>query len=222
LANKEIQTAVAAYTVNQLFSSGVPQARLKAVLPPALQGLAGPITGGLQQLAGQVAPRILASPQVQTAWREANRAAHATLVRIINGDGSLASTHGGAVTLNLSAIVRQLAATLGVQQQVAAAQSKLQANAGTVQTAASKLGVALPASTGQLVILRSNQLKTVQDVAGGIRVRRWCSRSSRSRCSSSPCGCQKGAAERRCGGSAGASWPSAYWCCSTVEWPGTR
>lgn len=169
LANKEIQTAVAAYAVNQLFSSGVPQAELKSVLPKPLQGLAGPLGGGLQQVAAQAAPRILASPQVQTAWREANRAAHTTLLKIINGGSSLASTHGGVVTLNLHAIVSELAASLGVQQQVAAAQSKLQGSASQVQAGASKVGIALPPSSGQLVILRSNQLKTVQDIASDIK-----------------------------------------------------
>jgi hypothetical protein len=169
LANKEIQTAVAAYAVNELFSSGVPQAELKAVLPAKLQALAGPISSGLQQLAGHAAPRVLASSQVQTAWREANRAAHATLLKIINGGSALASTNGGVVTLNLHAIVSQLGAALGVQSQVAAAESKLQANAGTVKAGASQLGIPLPPSSGQLVIMRSNQLGTVQSIASDIK-----------------------------------------------------
>lgn len=169
LANKEIQTAVAAYTVNQLFSSGVPQAQLKAALPTRLQPLAGPISSGLEQIAGQAAPRLLASPQVQTAWREANRAAQRTLVRIIDGGNSLASTNGGVVTLNLHAIVSQLAAALGVQQQVAAASAKLKANAGTVKSGAAQVGITLPPSDGRLVIMRSSQLKTVQDVAAAIK-----------------------------------------------------
>jgi hypothetical protein len=169
LANKEIQTAVAAYAVNQLFSSGEPQAEIKSALPKALAPLAGPLSSGLQQVAGQAAPRILASSQVQAAWRAANRAAHATLLKIVNGGGSLASTHGGVVTLNLHAIVAQLAAALGVQQQVAAAQAKLQSSAGQVQAASSKLGVTLPPSSGQLVIMRSGQLRTVQDIADAIK-----------------------------------------------------
>jgi hypothetical protein len=169
LANKQIQTAVAAYTVNQLFSSGVPQARLKAALPPVLQPLAGPISAGAEQLANQAAPRLLATSQAQSAWQAANRAAHSTLVKIINGGNSLASTHGGVVTLNLHAIVNQLAASLGVQQQVAAATAKLKANAGTVKSGAAQVGVTLPPSDGQLVIMRSSQLKTVQDVASAIK-----------------------------------------------------
>jgi len=172
LADQKIQTAVAAYGVNQLFKSGVPQAEIKSALsglPKPLQALDGPLTSGLQQLAGQVAPKLLASSQVQTAWREANRAASTTLLKIINGGGKLASTNGGVVTLNLHAIVDQLASSLGVQAQVAAARSKLKANAGTVSSAASKVGITLPPSNGQLVIMRSNQLKTVQDVAGDIK-----------------------------------------------------
>ncbi len=168
LADKQIQTAVAAFTVNQLFSSGAVEAQLKARLPTQLQSLAGPISGGLQQLAGQAAPKLLASPQVQDAWRQANRAAHATFLKIINGGGSLASTNGGVVTLNLHAIVSQLATTLGIQQQVAAAQSKLQSNAAAVKGAASKVGIT-PPSNGQLVIMRSSQLKTVQDIASAIK-----------------------------------------------------
>lgn len=169
LANKEIQTAVAAYAVDQLFSSGVPQARLQAALPEQLKPLAGPLSAGLEQVAGRIAPRVLASPQVQALWRQSNRAAHRTLVRIINGGGSLASTNGGVVTLDLHAIVNQLSAALGVQQQVSAALTQLKANAGTVRAGASQLGITLPPGSGRLVILRSRQLKTAQDIAAAIK-----------------------------------------------------
>jgi hypothetical protein len=169
LANHQIQTAVAAYAVDQLFGSGVPQAKLKAALPSQLQPLAGPLTSGLEQLAARAAPRVLASSQAQTLWRQANRAAHTTLLKIINGGGSLASTSGGVVALNLHAIVNQLAAALGVQGQVAAASAKLKANSSTVQAGAGQLGITLPPADGRLVILRANQLKTVQDISKGIK-----------------------------------------------------
>ena len=130
--------------------------------------IVGGLIGYFILIAGQAAPKLLASPQVQDAWRQANRAAHATFLKIVNGGGSLASTNGGVVTLNLHAIVSQLATTLGIQQQVAAAQSKLQSNAAAVKGAASKVGIT-PPSNGQLVIMRSSQLKTVQDIASAIK-----------------------------------------------------
>jgi hypothetical protein len=169
LADKKVQAAVSAYAVNQLFSSGAVQAKVKSALPPNLKPLAGPVTAGLEQLAGQVAPRILASPKVQTLWRQTNRTALKAFLRIINGGGSAVSTNGGVVTLNLHSIVDQLAAALGIQQQVAAGVSKLQANSGTVRAGASQLGITLPASVGQIVILRSNQLKAVQDIVKVIK-----------------------------------------------------
>jgi len=169
LANPEVQSAVGSYAVAQLFASGVPQAEIKSVLPQKLQAVAGPLSSGLEQLAEKVAPRVLASAQVQTLWREANRSAHATLLKIINGGGSLASTNGGVVTLNLHAIVDQLASALGAQSAVSAARSQLAGNAGAVQGAAGKVGITLPPATGELVIMRSSQLKTVQDIAADIK-----------------------------------------------------
>lgn len=169
LADQHVQTALAAYTVDQLFSSGVVQAQVESVLPAQFQGLAGPISGGLQQVAERVAPKVLASPAAQDAWRLANHAAHATLMKIIEGGGPVVGTHGGVVTLNVRALVDQLAKQLGVQEQVAAARSKLQANAGTIQGAASRAGITLPSSSGQLVIMRSSQLRTVQDIGSAIR-----------------------------------------------------
>jgi hypothetical protein len=171
LADKKIQTALSAYLVNELFTSVDVQAALQAKLPPQLQGLAGPAATGLQQLAGQVTPKLLASSQVQDAWAAANRAASTALLKIINGGGDAVSTNGGVVTLNLHSLVSELAARLGIQQQVAAAQSKLQGSSGTQARNAvqQKLGVTLPPSSGQLVIMRSDQLKTVQDVASAIK-----------------------------------------------------
>jgi hypothetical protein len=169
LADQHVQDALAAYTVNQLFSSGEVQAQVKTALPTQFQGLAGPITGGLRQVAGQLAPKVLASSQAQTAWQTANHAAHATFMKIIEGGGTAVNTNGGVVTLNLRALVDQLAKQLGVEEQVAAARSKLQQNAGTTQGAATKAGITLPPSSGQLVIMRSSQLKTVQDIASAIK-----------------------------------------------------
>lgn len=171
LANKQIDAALSAYLVNQLFHNVDVAAEIKSFLPTQLQGLAGPAASGLQQLAGQLAPQLLESAQVQSAWRQANKAAHQTFLKIINGGGKLASTNGGVVTLNLHAIEAQLAATLGVQSQVAAVQSKLSGSAGASakSTVQKKLGITLPPSSGELVIMRSSDLKTTQDIAGAIK-----------------------------------------------------
>jgi hypothetical protein len=169
LGDQHVRNAVAAYTVSQLFSSGVVHAQVKSALPTQFQRLAGPITERLEHVAGRLAPKLFASPQAQDAWRLANRAAHTTFMKIIEGGGNVANTHGGLVTLNLRALVDQLAKNLGVKQQVAAALSKLRHNADATQSAATKVRIALPPSGGQLVIMRSSQLTTAQDIASAIK-----------------------------------------------------
>jgi hypothetical protein len=171
LADPAIQTAVGAYLVNQLYASVNVANEIQGLLPSDISGLAGPAAAGLRQVADQVAPQLLARPEIQSAWEKANTVAHAEFLHIINGGGPAVSTGGGNVTLNLNTIVDQLAKDLGVQSQVATVQSKLQGSTGASvrSTAQQKLGITLPANIGQLTVLRSKQLKTVQDVVKGIK-----------------------------------------------------
>src|SRR3954471_1740969 len=171
LADEKVQTALSAYMVNQLFSNVDVASELKTVLPPRAQPLAAPAAAGLQQLAGQAAPKLLARPRVQDAWISANRAAHRQLLRVIDGGGSVVSNADGNVTLNLHTLVTQLATSLGVQDQVAAARSKLQGSTGAQARALAqqKLGITLPPAAGRRVIMRSENLKTAQDVAGTVK-----------------------------------------------------
>src|SRR4051812_20525428 len=171
LAHPEIQKAVGGYLVDQLFSNVDVAGELQQVLPPQAAALAGPAAGGLRQLADNAAPKLLARPRVQEAWRLANQTAHRELLQIVDGGTNVVSTRSGEVVLNLHELTDELAASVGLEKQVAAARSKLQGGGGTKvrRLAQQRLGVELPASAGQLVVMRSDQLATVQDVAGGIR-----------------------------------------------------
>jgi diacylglycerol kinase family enzyme len=100
LEDKQVQTALSAYLVHQLFANVDVSAELQTVLPKQLQPLSGPAAAGLQQLAGQLAPKLLASSAVQGAWVQANIAAHKELLRVLNGGGPVVSTQSGVVSLN--------------------------------------------------------------------------------------------------------------------------
>jgi hypothetical protein len=147
LANQEIRDALGAYVVNELFTNVDVAAQLRSVLPPEGQALAAPAAGGLRSVADRAAPALLARPRVQDAWRKSNEVAHDQLLKILNGGGENISTTNGEVTLNLSNIVDQLATTVGL----------------------SDVSDKLPENAGQLTIMKSDQLKTAQDVAKGIR-----------------------------------------------------
>jgi hypothetical protein len=171
LADKDVQKAVSAYMVDELFSSVDVAAEIQKVLPPQAAALAGPAAAGLQELAGRTAPRLLASPKVQDAWRGANELAHAQLLRILDDGGGVVSTTGGEVVLDLRALIDRLAGRLGVQEQVAAARSQLQGQAGATArgVAQQRLGIELPPESGKIVIMKSENLALAQSVARGVR-----------------------------------------------------
>jgi hypothetical protein len=148
LQDKKVDERLSAYLADQLFADVDVQAELAKELPPQLHALAGPAAGGLSQLAPKVAERALANPQVQSLWSSANRAAHETLLKLLDGGGDAISTEGGAVTLDLSAILKRVGEQVGI-------------GAGIAEK--------IPPDAGELTILRSDQISTAQDVAKGIR-----------------------------------------------------
>jgi hypothetical protein len=171
LADPKIEAAVGNLLVNELFSQVDVAKELKSVLPSEVDGLAAPAADGLRTLAIQIAPQVLATTPVQNAWREANRTAQIELLRILKGGSKTISTNNGEVTLQLHTLLVQLAAQLGLQQQFESVQSKLQGSTGEVARGAvqEKLGVKLPPTSGGIVLLRSSQLKTAQDIVKAIK-----------------------------------------------------
>ena len=148
LENKAIQTEVATFVVNQLYANVDVKAQLQSRLPAQLQPLAGPAAGALHNVAQTAAERALATGQVQEAWKKANRAAHKTLLKIINGGSKNISTTGGKVTLNLRSITEQVAGQIGIDPSVA---NKI------------------PESAASIEILQSKQIDAAQKIAKAIR-----------------------------------------------------
>jgi hypothetical protein len=171
LASPPVQKALGAYLVDQLFTSVDVARGLEAGLPKQAQGLARPAAAGLRALADREVPRLLATTQVREAWRRANHAAIEELLRIIDGGGRMVATHNGVVTLNVHELIVALASRVALRSQIEAIQAKAAGAAGAAAKAAAeqKLGVTLSADTGRLVVMRSTQLRTAQNIVSGIR-----------------------------------------------------
>jgi hypothetical protein len=144
LQKHTIRTAVSSYLVDQLYANVDVEAQLKSGLPAQLKPLAGPASGALHSVAEEAAEKALATPQVQAAWKNANRAADQTLVAIVKGGGSRVQINGGTVSLNLRQIVADVAARLGLPSSVA---SKL------------------PPSVANLKVVTSSQLGLIRNLA---------------------------------------------------------
>jgi uncharacterized membrane protein YozB (DUF420 family) len=148
LQNSEIRTALSDYLVDQLYENVNVERELEDILPGEAKELAGPAAGGLRQVAGQGAEKVLETSTAQELWEDANRSAHEQLLAVLENKKEAVSTEGGTVSLNLGSLLTNLAKNVGVGQ---------------------NLAEKLPPDAGQIEILHSDQLKTAQDIAIAIK-----------------------------------------------------
>jgi hypothetical protein len=147
LEHPAVRDATSNYLVNQLYANVDVAGELKSRLPTQLQQLAGPISGALRNVATTAAQRALAAPRVQDIWKQANKAADQTFVNIVNGGKGAAQINGGQVSLNLAPIVADITTRLGLPD----------------------LSSKLPPSVANLKILKSNQIKLIQDIGKALK-----------------------------------------------------
>jgi hypothetical protein len=139
LANDQIRQQLSIYLVDTLFTSSDATARIQAALPPDRAALAPVIAGALRNFAVQAADRLLATPQAQKLWEEANKRAHQNLLAVLNGeDVGRFQTANGSVVLDLSPMVEKLKDRLGLT------------------------GERLGPDAGKITVLNSDQLSTAQ------------------------------------------------------------
>ena len=146
LANDAVRGAIAQKLSDALFARVDVEAQLRERLPQRSQGAAAALAAALQNNVGPAAAdRLLQRPRVQTLWQNANKRAHAAVLRVLEGkdlgpNGNI-STANGEVTLDLRPAITQLATRLGVED-------KLKANADP--------------TAGQIVLMKSDQLGAAQ------------------------------------------------------------
>ena len=112
LANDDVRGAIAQKLSDGLFQRVDVEAQLRERLPPRAQAAAAPLAAALQNNVGPAAAnRLLQRPRVQTLWQNANKRAHAAVLRVLEGkdlgpNGNI-STANGEVTLDLRPAITQ-------------------------------------------------------------------------------------------------------------------
>lgn len=148
IADEAIRGAVADYLVDQLYENVDVERELEDKLPGDVKDLAGPISGAARQFAGEGAEKVLETSTAQGLWETANRTAHEQLIAVLEDEGDTVSTDEGVVTLNLGSLITNLADQIGIGQ---------------------SLADSLDPDFGQITILRSDELKTAQNIAVAIK-----------------------------------------------------
>ena len=148
LQDARVRSTVSTYLVDQLYANVDVAGQLRSLAPKDLKPLAGPAAGGLRDLLAQGADQLLQLPRVQDAWRQANRVAHKEFVAVVEEkkQGTV-TVNQGEVALDLRPLVNDLAQRVGI---------------GDV---ANKL----PPAAAHLRVLRSNQIKTAQQIVRALR-----------------------------------------------------
>jgi hypothetical protein len=149
LENRAIQHELSDYLTEQLYANVDLAGELRAGLPKELKPLAAPAAGGLRTVVEKAIVAALQTPRVQGLWRTASEVTHRQFVELIENRHELLGTPGGgAVVLDLRPIVANLARRLGTPAPVVAK---------------------LRGSVGEVTIIRSKTLETMQGAARGLR-----------------------------------------------------
>src|SRR6476646_9729680 len=148
LKNETIRSTLSDYLVDQLYENVDVSRELEEILPGDTKDLAGPAAGGLRQVAGQGAEKALETSTAQDLWEQANRTTHEQLLAVLENKKEAVETEGGDVKLNLGSLLTNLAQQIGIGE---------------------SLAEKLPPDAAQIEILKSDQLKTAQDIAVAIK-----------------------------------------------------
>jgi hypothetical protein len=150
IQDPKVQTALATFTVNQLYANVDVAKALEQRLPSNLDALAPTLAGALQQPATQGVKLALERPKIQQLFIRVSAVAHQKLINVLeNKTGYGISTGSGVVTLNLHELVVEVGTELGLSSDTLA---KLPGNAGTI------------------TLMRSDQLSAAQAGVQAVRV----------------------------------------------------
>jgi hypothetical protein len=108
-----IQDAAATRTADAIFERVDLGSRLAEALPGEQRILLGPVTAEVEEWVTGEIDAFYESDEWQRIWDEVNRAAHATLVAVLTGEGRGAvEVDGGQVTLDLNPLVAEVESRL--------------------------------------------------------------------------------------------------------------
>jgi hypothetical protein len=142
IQDPKVQSAIATYTINTLYSNVDVGKALSDRLPKNLKPIGPPLAGALEQPATQGVERLLQRPRVQQLFVNASSIAHQKLVNVLDDKtGYGISTGNGVVTLDVHQMIVEVGTELGLPQNALAQ---------------------LPGTAGEITLMKSDQLAAAQ------------------------------------------------------------
>jgi hypothetical protein len=148
IQDRTIRAALSDYLVDQLYANVDLEKEFEEKLPGETKEFAGPLAGVVRNVAPSGVEKVLETSTAQSLWEDANRSAHEQLVEVLEDKKEAVSTEEGEVKLQLGSLVTNLADQVGV---------------------GASLAEKLPPDAAEVTILRSDQLKTAQNIAVALK-----------------------------------------------------
>src|SRR3954451_14340959 len=148
IQDKTIRAALSDYLVDQLYANVDLEKEFEEKLPGETKEFAGPLSGVVRSVAPDGVEKVLETQTAQDLWEDANRSAHEQLVEVLEDKKQAVSTEEGEVKLQLGSLVTNLADQIGV---------------------GASLAEKLPPDAAEVTILRSDQLKTAQNITVALK-----------------------------------------------------
>jgi Short C-terminal domain len=143
ISDPVVSNQIAATMVDQLYSNVDVAAALQQKLPADQQRLAAPLAAVSRLAADRIAPELLARPRAQDAFVAAATQSQAALNRLLENRSRAIKTGGGDVYIDFRPLIDQLGNRIAI--------------VGNLQSQ-------LPPDAGRVVLMKSSQLKTAQDL----------------------------------------------------------
>jgi hypothetical protein len=148
LNDSTIRTQVSGYLVDEVYANVDVAGEVSSALPRRLKPLAGPVTGGLRDVAQKSTDRALGRPRVQEAWKQANKLTAQQFINIAEGNSKFVTSSGNAVVLDLRSLVMDIVTRLGLPR---------------------SLAQKIPPTAGHITVLSSSNVTTAKNAVSWLR-----------------------------------------------------
>jgi hypothetical protein len=148
IADDVIRDEVAASMVDSLFANVDVSAALEERLPEGQQGLAGPLSAAVRELADRSAVRLLERPRAQELWIDTVAFSHQEVMDVLEDDLRGIETDQGAVFLDLGPLIVELGERIAI---------------------VGRLAAQLPEENTRIKVMDAEQLESAQDLTNLLR-----------------------------------------------------
>ncbi|MDH3755139.1 MAG: hypothetical protein OEU32_14810, partial [Acidimicrobiia bacterium] len=167
--DSEIQGIVAEQVADEVLTVIDLPDLMDGLLGPAGKFLAVPAEDAARSAIEEVTVVVLASPEFEQLWIDANRRAHEAAVKVLKGEVDAVTNVDGQVTLDLVPLINNVIAEISqdTPELFRGAISIPEVSADEVDQAATNLanalGITLPPDFGQIPVFDAQALTTAQD-----------------------------------------------------------